>query len=91
MAVEGNPGTEQALVEKYVRQELPKVLDIKKKVDGGARLTDVELDMLSDIVERANNYQQFLSYWPQYEPVISQILSTYQEITEKALENEKKA
>jgi hypothetical protein len=84
----GKPGTEQALVERFVKQELPKVLDLKTKVDGGAKLTDVELDLLSGIIEKAHNYEQFLHYWPKYKPVIAQILDTYNEITTKALENE---
>jgi hypothetical protein len=86
-----NEGVEQVMVERFIKYELPKLLDLKEKVNGGAALADVEIDMMSDIVERARNFHRFVDVWPEYKTVIAQIIDTYHEIATKAVENEPRA
>ncbi len=81
-------GIEQVRVEGFIKYELPKLLKLREKVNGGAKLTEVELEMISGIVERARNFRQFVEEWPEYKPVVAQIIDTYHEIASKALENE---
>lgn len=85
-----NDGTEQVMVEKFIKYELPKLLALREKVSDGGKLTDVEVEMMSDIVERARGFHKFVERWPDYKPVMAQIIDTYHEISSKALENESK-
>ena len=81
-------GTEQVRLERFTKYELPRLLELKEKVDGGAKLSDVEIEKLSDIFERARDFHEFVEGWPKYKPLVAQIIDLYHEISSKALENE---
>jgi hypothetical protein len=85
-----NDGIEHVMVDRFIKYELPKLLGLKEKVDGGAKLADVEIQLMSNIVERARNFHRLVEVWPEYKPVIAQIIDTYNEISARALENESK-
>jgi hypothetical protein len=84
-------GTEQVRLERFTKYEMPRLLALKEKVDGGAKLSDVEIKMLSDIFERARDFYEFVEKWPKYKSLVAQIIELYNEISTKALANESKS
>jgi hypothetical protein len=84
-------GTEQVRVERFTKYELPRLLDLKEKVDGGAKLSEVEMEQLSDIFERARDFYEFVEKWPKYKSLVAKIIDLYSDISTKALENESKS
>lgn len=84
-------GVIQVLVERFEKHRLPKVLELKEKVDGGERLNDIEIEYLEQILEDAQDNKALVDRNPAWQKIVAQVVSLYNEITEKALENEKKS
>lgn len=84
-------GVIMALMKRFEEQRLPEVLAMKKRVDQGERLSEHDLAFLEQIFADAKHVIPLLERHPEYQPVASRAVSLYHEITEKALENEKKS
>ena len=84
-------GTSQALLERLVKFRLPRVLEIKKRIDGGQRLGDTEIDFLKGAIEDAQSGKAFIDRNPQFQALGTQLAQLYDEIVRKAVENEKGA
>lgn len=84
-------GLIQVLLARFNEQRLPRALEMKAKVDRGETLAAFEVDLLADILADARAMHGLLERHPEYEPLVTKALGLYKEITEKALENERKA
>jgi len=84
-------GVISALVERFEKHRLPRVLEMKERVDQGEKLTDLDIAFLKEVFADAGNIKPYIDRHPEYEAVVAQALGLYHDITEKALENEKKA
>jgi len=87
----GDAGTIQVLLERLNTQRLPRALEIKKKVDGGARLDDFDMQFLKTVLDDAREAESLGARHPEYQALIGQLMGLYNEITRIALENEQKA
>lgn len=78
------------LVERLEKQRLPLALRLKDKVDRGERLEDLELRHLQEMLSDATHVAPMLERHPEYKDLAARVLHLYREITDKALENEKR-
>lgn len=79
------------LLNRLTEIRLPRALEIKKNVDAGDLLTDSEIAFLERVFEEAVSQQSKWDHYPELAEVISKMAALYNEITAKALENEKAA
>ena len=69
---------------------LPRMLELQRRVDAGAKLDEGEFEFLKDLVEDANLSHQYVARHPDLQPLAGRLVSLYGQIVEKALENESK-
>jgi len=86
--LEKETGIIMALLQRLEQQRLPAILAMKKKVDQGERLEDHDIDFLKQMFADANKIKPIIDKHPEYQDLVAQLISLYQEITSKALENE---
>ena len=84
-------GVITALLDRLANRRLPRILDIKKKVDDGEKLDSANMAYLERVLEDASEVQRMMAInpLPEYEELMAQVAHLYKEITSKALENEK--
>ncbi len=81
----------EALLERFEKQRLPRLLDIKKKVDSGDKLDKYEIEFLEEVFSDAKKNEHYMAISDdELKMIIMKALSLYKEITNKALENEQK-
>jgi len=78
-----------ALLQRLEKYRLPRALKLKEKVDRGETLDETDMSFLETVLADTNKIQPILKRHPEYHQLAAQLMSLYQEITEKALENEK--
>jgi hypothetical protein len=83
-------GLIQVLAERMEKQRLPRALALKEKVDQGETLNESDLQFLTEVFKDALNLQSLLQRHPEWQSLAAKTIHLYKEITDKALENEKK-
>ena len=82
-------GTSQVLIERFVEHRLPVLLEMKERVDSGEPLSDGDIKILSRVVEQEKGFGPVAEKYPEYKPMIARLIDLYNDITRRALENEK--
>ena len=85
---EKEEGVIQVLAARFETQRLPIALELKKKVDGGERLNDLDLAFLEEVISDAARIKPMIDQKPEWQKVFAQATKLYEEITTKARENE---
>ena len=78
-----------ALLERFTKQTLPRILEIKKSIGRGELLNDRDINFLKLLPERFNEVKPLVDRNPEYQELLAQAVHLYKEITEQALLNEK--
>jgi len=84
-------GTIQVLLNRLNNERLPTALKLKSKVDRGERLTDHDMQFLSQVFKDAGDARSLADRHPDLQGLVARLISLYSEITRKALENEQKS
>jgi hypothetical protein len=82
-------GVLAVLIQRFESQRLPRLLELKAKVDGGEKLLDYDLAFLEEVMADAVSNAPRLSGHPEYQALAGKVVGLYKEISEKALANEK--
>jgi hypothetical protein len=82
-------GLVTVLSQRLQQQRLPRALALKEKVERGERLDDADVAFLKVVFADANNIEPLLKRHPEHHALVSRVMHLYNEITNKALENEK--
>ncbi len=82
-------GVLSVLIQRLESQRLPRLLELKTKVDSGERLSDLDLHFLQEVLTDARNAHPLVANHPELEALASKLTTLYREITETALANEK--
>lgn len=80
----------QARLERFQKIVLPDVLAMKDRVDAGETLSSRDVEFLAEVLENARTALPVVERHPEYKELAARAIHLYNEITAKALENEKK-
>ena len=84
-----NLGVTTALLERLEKQRLPRLLSLKEKVNRGELLNDSDLKFMEEVTTDAMRIEPLIEKEPDYHLLIVKLTSLYDEISARALENEK--
>jgi hypothetical protein len=84
-------GVIAALMMRFESQRLPRLLDLKNKVDGGKPLDEADIRFLDQVQQDANSAKRVIEQHPEYQDLFARAVQLYAEIVETALKNEKGA
>jgi hypothetical protein len=84
-------GIIQVVVDRLEKQRLPVALELLEKVNNGGTLNDLDLAFLDKVFQDTQNNKAMLEKYPAWQPLAARMISLYNEITTKALENEKES
>ena len=78
------------LIERLERQRLPRLLALEEKVNNGEPLASFDIEYLENAIADARNVFPLVERHPEYQSLASKVIGLYKEITDKALEIEKR-
>lgn len=81
-------GVTTAILRRLETQHIPRLLDIKAKVDRGTKLDDLDIEYLERVFADATSTAGIVEKHPELAPSVVRMDHLYKEITEKAMENE---
>lgn len=88
--VSSQDGIIVAVIERFEKFRLPRALDIKAKVERGECLDDSDIAHLKQVMDDAEDIKRIVDQRPDLQTLYTRAISLYQEITQKALENEQR-
>ena len=87
----GELGTIYALIERFEKQRLPRLLELKKRVDKGEVFSESDIQFITEVTHDAQRSKPLIDRHPEWHKFCSEVIHLYEEVVEKALENEKKS
>ena len=85
-----NKGVLTVVMERFEKHRLPRIMGIKSLVDDGNTLSDSDVQFLGTVLNDTKQYAHFVSSHNEYQKLFSHVVSLYDDITMKALDNENK-
>ncbi len=84
-------GVIYALIERFEKQRLPRLLELKERVDKGEVFTESDIQFMRQVTLDAQRSKRLIDRHPEWQDFCAEVIHFYEEIAEKALENEKKS
>ena len=84
-------GVIYALIERFEKQRLPRLLELKKKVDKGGVLNESDMRFMYQVTLDAQRSKHLIDRHPEWHQFCAKVIDLYEDIAEKALNNEKKS
>jgi len=82
-------GTIQALLDRFNKQRMPRVVAMKEKVYAGELLDDRDLRLIREMRNDAKQIRGILERHPEYQELVAGGIGMLNEISEKDAENRK--
>lgn len=76
------------LLERLNDFRLPRLLELKGRMDAGETLSEYDLEFLERVMEDARDAHVYVDKHPAVQPLYARLMALYSEITTKGLENE---
>lgn len=86
---EKEKGVAQVLLQRLVDQRIPRLLEMKARVEAGELLSAFDIQYLDSALEDANHNHPFTIHFPEYSDIVGRVAQLYEQIASKALENER--
>jgi hypothetical protein len=87
---EADAGTIAALLERANRR-IPNLLAIKKRLENGDTLSQIEIEELDNMIEANDHSRELVERHPEYHDLVARVVSLIEEITRLAVANEENA
>jgi hypothetical protein len=84
-------GIARVLIERFETQRLPRALALKDKLDRGGLLSEEDVAFLETVLRDGTQVMASADKNPEWQPLYARVVNLYQEISAKALANEKAA
>lgn len=78
-------GSITVIIQRMVKQHLPRIDDINNKLDAGQSLNDYDVARLSDAINDVKLLSPYIERHPEYKPLIAKVIHYYDVISDKAL------
>lgn len=82
-------GVITVLLERLNEFRLPRLLELKERMDAGETLSESDMEFLERLMEDARSVHVYIDRHPEVQPVYARVIALYNEITTRGLENEK--
>jgi hypothetical protein len=83
-------GVIETLLARLNEYRLPRLLELKERVDSGATIDDNDLQFLERVLQDGREIEPLIKRNPKAQPIYAQLTTLYTHITAKAVENESK-
>ncbi len=81
-------GMSEALLQRLNDFRLPRLLELKERVDGGEALTDTDIEFLERVLVDARSVSAIIDKNPKLQPLYAKLTGLYNDIMSKGVENE---
>ncbi|MCB1688264.1 MAG: hypothetical protein KDI33_07255, partial [Halioglobus sp.] len=83
-------GVIEALLARLNEYRLPRLLELKERVDRGEAIGDNDVQLLERVLDDGREIEPLIARNPKVQSVYAQVTALHAEITAKAVENEQK-
>ena len=78
-----------ALIKRFERQRLPRLRELRQKVDRGEVLGSRDIEFLSMVIHDAQHSKHLIDKHPEWQSFCAYVVHLHETITERALQNQK--
>ena len=83
-----NLGTIYALIERFEKQRLPRLLELKERVDNGETFSKSDILFMTQVAIDAQRGKRLIDRHPEFHKFCAAVIHLHEEVAEKALANE---
>ena len=80
-----------ALINRFERQRLPRLLALREKTGNGGKLSDADIVFLDRVMHDARQSKRLIDRHPEWHAFCARVIHLYETIIERALENERRS